>query len=392
MASEFPKSPVELLQRMVGFNTVNQINQGVPFVEGEMAAFLEQVARAWGLETMRLPIKSGGFNLLITHQVDAAAPWLLFESHMDTVSTEGMTVEPFAAEIRDGRLYGRGACDTKGTGAAMLWSLKTLSESKSLDVNIAVLFTVDEEAAKTGIQAFTNSQIDQLNWRPLGAIVGEPTLLRMIIANNGVVRWKICTKGVATHSADPSQGRSAISAMVKVIDAVETRYVPSLQATNPLVGKAQASINTIRGGTVINMIPNECTVSVDRRIVPGEDPTTVLPAVEALLDELRTADPSLEVEQLEPFIDPPLNPEFSQDFADKVGSVLAELGYSTEPVGAAYGTDASNLADGGIPAVVLGPGSIDQAHKVDEYLELDQLQQGVRVYCELMSKPADYWS
>lgn len=392
MISQIPQSPVELLQCLVGFNTVNQINQGITFVEGEMATYLERVADAWGLQAMRLPIDSGGFNLMVTHQVDVSAPWLLFESHMDTVSTEGMTVEPFAAEIRNGKLFGRGACDTKGTGTAMLWSLKTLSESKGLRTNIAILFTVDEEATKTGVRAFVNSQVDQLDWKPIGAIVGEPTLLRMIVANNGVVRWRIRTKGVATHSADPSQGRSAITAMVKVIEAIETNYIPGLQAVHPLVGKAQASINMIRGGTVINMVPNDCTVFVDRRTIPGEDPTSVLPAVEKVLDALKVANPMLEVEQLEPFVDPPLNPEFSQDFAARISLVLAELDYSTEPAGAPYGTDASNLVDGGIPAIVVGPGSIEQAHKVDEYLELDQLEQGIRVYSELMAKPPDFWS
>ena len=136
-----PQTCVELLQQMVSFNTVNRITEGIPFVEGELATYLDELASGWGFQTQRLEISDIGFNLLVTQQVDPQAPWLLFDSHMDTVSVEGMTVDPFGGEIVNGKLYGRGACDTKGTGTTMLWALKTLADENALDVNIAILYT-----------------------------------------------------------------------------------------------------------------------------------------------------------------------------------------------------------------------------------------------------------
>ena len=178
-----PQSCVELLQQMIGFDTVNRTAEGVPFVESQLAAHLESVAAGWGLSTRRLPLKDAGFNLLVTHQVGADAPWLMFDSHMDTVDVAGMTVDPFGGQIEDGKIFGRGACDTKGTGAAMLWALKSAAEDSQLSVNIAILYTIDEEAGRSGVKAFVNDQLPTLSFRPLGVIVGEPTCLRIVAAH-----------------------------------------------------------------------------------------------------------------------------------------------------------------------------------------------------------------
>ena len=150
MASE-PKDCVELLQKMVSIKTVNRIADGIPFVEGELIDFLEATADAWGFETQRLSISNIGCNLLVSRPVNPNQPWLLFDSHLDTVGVEGMTIDPFAGEIRDGKLYGRGSCDTKGTGSAMLWALKTLAEQNQPSINIAILFSIEEEISRTGI-------------------------------------------------------------------------------------------------------------------------------------------------------------------------------------------------------------------------------------------------
>lgn len=380
-----PDSCVELLTAMVGFDTVNHHISRRPGVESDLGAWLEGIGQAWGLQTRRLAIDEHSFNLLVSHEVDPSAPWLLFESHLDTVSAEGMTVDPFAATVSDGRMYGRGACDTKGTGAAMLWALKQHVNSVPGSTNVAVLFTTDEEIGKTGIRTFTEKQLPDLGWRPAGVVIGEPTLLQPIIAHNGVARWTIRTQGVAAHSSDPSRGRSAISMMVRVIDAIEQRYVPSLTAHHELTGKAQCSINVIRGGVQINVVPEVCEIEVDRRVVPGEDGATVLPAVEQLLAEIRREHPDLQVEQLAPFLDPPLDPVGGEVFANQVSQVLEAQRLPGEQTGARYGTDASQFSAIDIPAVVLGPGSIDQAHTKDEWLELDQLQAGVEIYGALMA-------
>ena len=373
-----------LLADMVSFDTVNHNISGKADAEVELARYLEEVAGGMGLQTRRLPIAGESFNLLVTHQVDADGPWLLFESHLDTVTVAGMTIDPFVAEIGEGRITGRGSCDTKGTGAAMLWALRRYAESGNGRTNVAIAYTIDEEIGKTGVRTFTGEQLATLGWRPVGAVIGEPTLLEPVVAHNGIARWKIHTRGVAAHSGDPSKGRSAISAMVRVVDAIEQRYVPSLTVSHPLTGKAQCSINVIRGGVQVNVIPEQCEFEIDRRVVPGEDNATVVPAVERLLEELRGEFPEIEVEQQEPYLDPPLDPAGGEAFAGAVCGVLEGMGLEAEPAGVYYGTDGSQFSAIGIPAVVLGPGSIEQAHTKDEWLALDQLERGIEVYFELM--------
>lgn len=360
---------------------------GRPHAERQLAEYLEGVAQAWGLSTRRLATTEGDFNLLAYRVMDEAAPWLLFESHLDTAGTEGMTIEPFAPRIERGRIYGRGACDTKGSGAAMLWALSRYAAGPRGPNNVALLFSVDEEVGKMGVKAFVEHHLPGLGWKPLGAIVGEPTELRLVVAHAGIMRWSIRTHGLAAHSADPSRGRSAISAMVQMIEAIESRYTPHLAARHPLVGKAQCSINMIRGGTQINMIPDLCEIWLDRRLVPGEDPQQVLPEVTRVLEALKQEVPGLAYSMSEAFIDPPLDPAGGVTFAGALQRALSSMGLPSEVGGATYGTDASTLAEAGIPSAVLGPGHIAQAHTSDEWLELAQLERAGDVYLNLMRMP-----
>ncbi|NIL96607.1 MAG: M20/M25/M40 family metallo-hydrolase [Planctomycetales bacterium] len=302
-----------------------------------------------------------------------------------------MTIEPFEGKVADGRIFGRGACDTKGTGAAMLWALKEAVAERRLEVNVALLYTIDEEAGRSGVRAFVDHHLEGLGWRPAGVVVGEPTSLRMVTAHNGTVRWRIRTQGVAAHSSDPPQGRSAIRSMTIVMDALERQYIPTLDASHPLVGKAQCSVNLIRGGTLINVIPESCEIWLDRRTVPGEDGRAVAGAVESILERVRQQHTDLEVVQDPPTIEPALSPDLNREFASRIGRVLDSLDMASEAVGAKYGTHASSFASAGLPAIVLGPGQIAQAHSAQEYLTLDDLHRGVEVYRKLMLQPAAAW-
>lgn len=374
-----------LLAAMVGFDTVNSYITGQPDPELELAKYLESKAQTMGFETKRFPVSGAGFNLMVSNTVAEEAPWLLFESHLDTVSLEGMIIDPLGARIEGGRMYGRGACDTKASGAAMLWALKCYAAGSEKPNNVAILFSLDEEILKRGIRSFAKHHLLDLGWNPSGVIIGEPTELAPVVAHNGAVRWKIRTEGIAAHSSKPSNGRSAISMMVKVIDLLESGYIPTLSATHPLTGKAECSINQVQGGEQINIIPECCEIAVDRRTVPGEDPEKVLPTVELLLDSLRRENPDLKVCQDEPFIvDVALNPEGGEAFAGYVQTVLRSLDLPTELEGVGYGTDGSTLSDAGVPTVVIGPGNIAQGHTADEWIDLEQLKMGVEVYLKLM--------
>nr|MSZ90862.1 M20/M25/M40 family metallo-hydrolase [Actinomycetota bacterium] len=214
--------------------------------------------------------------------------------------------------------------------------------------------------------------------------VGEPTLCQPVVAHNGVIRWKVSTQGVAAHSSNPSNGQSAISAMSKLILEFEKEYCSKISLTHPLTGQAACSVNTISGGTAVNIIPNFCEIEIDRRTLPGEDSEQVLKDMKAVLDSISLRDPTILIGTSTPFIDYPLDPIVNHGFAMQISQILIGMGLSSEQSGAGYGTDASTYSIAGIPAVVIGPGSINQAHTKDEWLEIAELDKSVLIYKQIM--------
>ena len=379
-----PETVEALLRRMVALNTVNTVSSGDLLAEAKLAADLCDVARLFGFSVRRLPVAGRGHNLLIELEVNRRAPWIMFESHMDTVSTEGMTVEPLAGRVKSGTMWGRGVCDTKGTGAAMLWALRSYASGSSTSNNVAILFSIDEEYGMVGVRSFVRNDLPKLGYHPRCVIVGEPTLLRPVVAHNGVVRWRITVTGKAAHSATPELGDSAISAMVHVIDAIESQYIPSLTTKHPLTGQAKCSINVIRGGTQINIVAESCTIDIDRRTVPGEDGHAVLPTIQGLLDRLGAREPAINARQEPIFTAPPLSHRASELILPEVQRIMAHCDLPIDPIGGGYATDAGDLAAAGLPTLVLGPGDMAKAHTKDECLELNQLHRGVEVYLAIM--------
>ncbi len=375
-----PRTCEELLAQMVAIETVNPRYGGPPGGEGALATHLEALARAWGLETRRSAVDAeGAFNLIVSAPEIPGAEWLVFESHLDTVSHAGMVVPPLTLTESDGRLFGRGACDTKGSGAAMLWALQTWAAVPGRRRNGAIAFVVDEEAGMTGAQAFARN--DLARYAPLrGVIVGEPTRLRPVVAHNGAFRWRSVTRGIAAHSADPTKGRSAIRTMMAVITALEERMIPLANRESPLTGRAAASINVIRGGSAQNIIPDRCEILCDRRLVPGE-------TLEQVLEERRQALQGLEVEHDDEYLAPPLPPENSERLHQWMTPALTALGLDAAPVGAPYATDASHYASVGAQVVVIGPGDLAQAHRKDEWLERTQLIRAEELYRKLLELP-----
>lgn len=375
-----PAHPEALLAALVSVNSVNPAFGGPTDGEARLAELIEFLAAHWGLLTRRLPTPDGRANLLVTCETSPDAEWLLFESHLDTVSTDGMTVPPFTLTDIDGRLHARGACDTKGSGAAMLWALKEFARLPSRPRNAGVLFVVDEESGMTGARAFAAGELRTFP-RLRGIIVGEPTGLRPVVAHNGVLRWRSVTRGVAAHSADPTKGRSAIAAMLPVVAALEEKFIPRATASHPLTGRAAGSINVIRGGRAVNIIPDHCEILCDRRLVPGED-------IAAILAQRDAALAGLAVEHDDQHHTPPLPPECAAPLHAWLRPALVAAGIPADALGAPYATDASYYGSAGAAVLVLGPGSIAQAHTKDEWLDRSQLAAAVSLYSALLQLPA----
>ncbi len=383
MEFKMPLTVKDLLVSLVRIPSVNQFITGAKDAEHDLAVYIQGCAGSFGLETRLLNVPGCGNNLLVSKEFNSSAPWIIFCAHMDTVSSDGMDFAPFGAMEKDGRILGRGACDDKGCIAGILWALKEITLSGGPN-NIALLFTIDEEQHRNGATAFAETHLHSLWFKPAGVIVAEPTSLKPVVAHAGIAHFAVTTKGRAAHASEPSKGRSAIKDMATVMDALEKEYINRLTAVDSLCGKAQCSINMIHGGRQVNAIPDECTIRVDRRVMPGEDVESVLPEVEKVLLRLSRADPALDVCARSEFKDDPLAQDIKSPFITWTLDAVKKTGLDAVPIGAQFATDAGTLSRAGLPCVVIGPGDGTLAHTAKESIGIDELEEGVRVFKALM--------
>ncbi|MCS7166123.1 MAG: M20 family metallopeptidase [Gemmatales bacterium] len=345
--------------------------------ESAVTDFLEDLFRSWGVRYERQKVAPRRDNIVAYLPGCPTSPTWLWEAHQDTVPARGMTVAPFAAQVTNGRLYGRGACDVKGGLAAMLAACdRLLRQPAERRCSIMLACVVDEEYTFTGIRALTS--------RPLGAdgaIVAEPTNLRIITAHKGIVRWRIHTTGRSCHSSQPELGVNAIYRMARLVSAIEG-YATWLNnyRRDAELGPATLSVGRIEGGISANIVPDCCTIEVDRRVLPSEDLEQV---TEELADYLRHRLDATTWWQERPWMKlPPLSGEGKEALVSRLQEAVRQVLGHAETGTVAYGTDAATLQAVGIPCVVFGPGDIAQAHTADEYIELRQVEQAAEIlYC-----------
>jgi succinyl-diaminopimelate desuccinylase len=289
---------------------------------------------------------------------------VILAPHLDTVGLPGSPERLFSPVQNGGRIHGRGACDTKGSVAAMLSALIRVAESGRRPAETEVVFAglVDEENAQAGSRALAKSGL-----RADLAIVGEPTRLDVVTAHKGDVWLRLETKGKSAHGARPELGRNAVHAMAKVVDLLESSYAEQLRGRlHPLLGRATVNVGSIAGGTQPNIVPAECSITVDRRTLPGESEASVRSEIRKLLRNhgLRA---SLGMARREACVALETDPQLP------LVQALFRAARQTQPVGVDYFCDAAVMAHGGIPSIVFGPGDIAQAHTADEWISLHSL-------------------
>ncbi len=320
-------------------------------------------------------------NLLARFDGPPGCPTLMMECHSDTVSIDGMTVPPFEATLRGGKLYGRGACDDKGPMAAMLLAIRgLLDEAAQLPVSVLFAAACGEELGAIGAKALVK------NGAPAAAVVvGEPTDLKIVHASKGVVRFNIETRGRAAHSSNPSAGDNAIYSMRRVLQTIEEQVFPPLaKSAHPLLGPPTMSVGTILGGSQVNIVPDRCTIEIDRRTLPGEKPEQVAAEVFTKLDELKKLSPIFEYsgQYCETF--PPLWTDPQSSLARLVSLACHQTLGASELAVAPWASDAAVYAAAGMEAVLVGPGSIRQAHTADEFIELEQVVAAAQMYARII--------
>ena len=357
---------VKLLRELIALPSVNPafLPAGHPYAgEQRVAEFLAATAAQAGLEIAFQPVLPGRANLLARLSPGGnPRQRVVLAPHLDTVNG---APEQFTPRSKNGRIYGRGACDTKGSVAAMLGALREVARGARRPKETEIVFAalIDEENAQAGSRALAGSRLQAGL-----AIVGEATRLQVVTAHKGSIWLRLETRGKAAHGAQPELGRNAVHAMARVVELLETDYAAQLRKRrHPLLGPATVSVGVICGGTQPNIVPDRCEIQFDRRTLPGETEASVGREVLSLLSRhgLRASFVSSKLAPCLPLETDPRSP--------LVAGFLRSAGQA-KPAGARYFCDASVLARGGIPSVVFGPGDIAQAHTADEWIAAASLE------------------
>ncbi len=338
--------------------------------EQRVAEFLACVAAAGGLEVEFQEVLPGRSNLLARLTPPGKVRQrILLAPHMDTV---GVTNDDqFDPRFQKGRLYGRGACDTKGSIAVYLTALLELAASKTrpLSTEIVLAALIDEENGQSGSRHLARSR-----FKADLAIVGEPTGLQIVTAHKGDLWLQLETHGKAAHGSRPELGRNAVHQMARIVNLLETDYARLLRRRkHPLLRHPTINVGTISGGRQPNIVPDQCTIRIDRRTIPGEKDSAVKREILTFIQSHGLSVRLSDTKRYEPA--PPMETDIRRPLVRQLLQAAAQ----SKPAGVDFFTDAGVLASAGIPCVVFGPGDIAQAHTNDEWVSTRQLETGTRI-------------
>jgi len=303
---------------------------------------------------------------------------IVLSGHTDVVPVDGQnwTTDPFKPVVRDGKLYGRGTCDMKGFIGISLSLLPTILQAKLREpVHYALSF--DEEIGCMGAP-YLLAELRERGVRPSGCIVGEPTSMRVIVAHKGINAYRCCVKGFAAHSSLTPRGVNAIEYAARLICFIRD-IADEFKANGPYdqafdVPYTTAQTGTIQGGIALNTIPALCEFIFEFRNLPGVDPEALFQRIQShandvLLPRMRAEHPDADMAISKIAAAPSLDVAEQEAITQLVRALTGDRDVNK----VAYGTEAGLFQRAGIPAVVCGPGDIQQAHKPDEFVSLEQL-------------------
>jgi acetylornithine deacetylase len=360
--------PVALARALIAMPSVNPELEQSGTGEGAVAVLTAEWLRGWGLAVEMSEVAPGRWNVVGRLEGKGAGPTLLLNGHLDTVGVAGMSVDPFGAELREGRLWGRGACDMKGGVAALLATTARVARTGPPG-SLIVALTADEEHASLGMEALVRSGM-----RADAAIVCEPTSLAVMPAHKGFVWIEAAFRGRAAHGSRPDAGVDAIEhagRYLTALDALRSRLHAG--EPHPLLGHGSFHAGSIDGGSAPSVYPAACRLVLERRTLPGENAAGIIEEFQVVLDELATELPDFDA-KLKQGLARPAN-EISSDSPLVEGLMAACVGEGIEPVlaGMTAWVDAAFLNEAGAPAVCFGPGSMAQAHSADEWIDPSEI-------------------
>ncbi len=363
----------QLLSDLVSINSINpDLVPGSPG-EAEIAHCIAQWLKRADLEVELVESVSGRPNVIGIARGTGGGKTLLLNGHMDTVGIAGMT-NAYQPVIKDGRMYGRGAYDMKsGLAACMI----AIAEARTKRLRGDVIFTavIDEEYASVGTMDLAR------RFHADGAIVAEFTELQLILAHRGFVWLEVETIGKAAHGSRPDLGLDAIAKMGKILVEVEKLDQKlRLNPTHPLLGSGSVHASLIRGGQELSSYPERCTLSVERRTLPGETPESVEAEFIKIIQDIQLSDPTFNAVVRRGIDRSPMETPEDAEIVQAIQQASAKvLNHPAETAGVQFWTDAAVLSAAGIPSVLLGPSGTG-AHAVEEWVDLESVKACAEIY------------
>jgi succinyl-diaminopimelate desuccinylase len=374
-----------LLGDMVAIPSINPAFQkpDLPaewFGEARVAAVIAGWLKAEGIETEIEEVLPGRPNVVARLAGAVDAPRMIWEGHTDTVQVDGMEA-PFSPLIEGSRLHGRGSVDDKGCLAMFMLAMRAVKR-RGTRCDLTFVAAIDEEVTFKGVQ----HHIRNHGPYDLG-IAGEPTSLAVVSACKGVIRFVIEVKGRSAHSARPEEGINAL-VIGSALIAHLSDHMASTERSHPLLGRRTLTCTMMQAGEGPNTVPPRAAMTFDFRTLPdqtGDEAWMEIVGVVRAFAETKAQ--GAEVIVHPPFIDS-VSMEVPHDamVVAELARVVGEAGYSPEVIGVPYGSDASKLTRAGTPCVIFGPGRIEQAHAIDEYVDMDEVVRGAEMLVELASR------
>jgi acetylornithine deacetylase len=360
-----------IVRTLVDLVRINSVNPGIAVDgpgEAEIAAYVARTLAALGLDAATYEPQPGRTTAVGTLRGTGGGRSLMINAHADTVGVDGMT-DPFSAEIRDGRLYGRGAHDMKGSLAAGIGAVKMLADAGlTLRGDVVIAAVADEEYGSLGTTDLLT------RFRTDAAIVTEPTNLAVCLAHKGYIWIDVETRGKAAHGSRFTEGVDAVMRMGRFLaDLDRLEYALRTGPAHPLVGPPSLHAATIQGGSGLSTYAAQCRLQIERRTIPGETVDGAVGEIRAIVDQLAASDPSFAATVRAFFVREPfeVSPD-AQIVQVLAGKAAAVLGRPPAFVGDTPWMDAALLADAGIETVVMGPVGAGE-HSAVEWVDVDSV-------------------
>ena len=363
------KDLLTLLQKLIQIESVNPSLSNKGSAEAEIARYIGAYLNKLGLDVRVQKIKKNRVNVIGILKGTGEGPSLMLNGHTDTVSTDNMKTDPFAAEEKEGKIYGRGALDMKAGVAAIIMAAQTIIEAGiKLKGDLILTLVANEEFASIG----TETVVDE--YSADAAIICEPTDLDIVVAHKGFAWIKIEVFGQAAHGSLPHKGIDAIVKAGKVLTAIEQLARTDLiRKTHPLLGTPSIHASLISGGTELSTYPNYCKIELERRNLPGEDREAVSAEIQDLLLNIQRQDDQFKADFDVFFFRPAYEISLDQPIVRTVGRACQSIRHRDPKYEGMWAwLDSAILAQAGIPAVIFGP-SGDGAHAAVEYVDAESV-------------------